>query len=222
MLNGKFKCTAITTRMSLGLMTVGRTYEFKNGAVILDDGDSYSGYQSLEHWHKGNKDFRLEPLQPQLNSLIQRVLVNGRATVVFFQDGSKSVVVHDDDLPYDQEKALAMCIAKKFLNRYTEFKKVLDSVEVKGTIPINKYATVIYAGSQFTTYTTFFTGEFEKYLPKYVNSDADLNVGYDNKDRISLHNNEKVKVLESKNGCNIVEKSNGTICLIRTNALKFL
>lgn len=61
---------------------------------------------------------------------IENVIFNNPATIVFWSDGSKTVVkAHLDD--YDQEKGLAMAIAKKALgnegNYYNVFKKWLPN-----------------------------------------------------------------------------------------------
>lgn len=60
--------------------------------------------------------------------MIKKVIFNNPATIVFWSDGSKTVVkAHLDD--YDPEKGLAMAIAKKALgnegNYYNVFKKWL-------------------------------------------------------------------------------------------------
>lgn len=61
---------------------------------------------------------------------IKKVIFNNPATIVFWSDGSKTVVkAHNDD--YDPEKGLAMAIAKKALgnegNYYNVFKKWLPN-----------------------------------------------------------------------------------------------
>ena len=63
-----------------------------------------------------------------LRTNIKKVIFNNPATIVFWSDGSKTVVkAHNDD--YDPEKGLAMAIAKKALgnegNYYKVFKKWL-------------------------------------------------------------------------------------------------
>lgn len=59
---------------------------------------------------------------------IENVIFNDPATIVFWRDGSKTVVKAIDE-PYDPEKGLAMAIAKKAYgnegNYYNEFKKFI-------------------------------------------------------------------------------------------------
>lgn len=62
------------------------------------------------------------------NLLIVDVIYNDPATIVFWMDGTKTVVKADDE-PYDPEKGLAMAFCKKILgnkgNYYNIFKKWL-------------------------------------------------------------------------------------------------
>lgn len=65
---------------------------------------------------------------------IKKVIFNDPATIVFWNDGSKTVVkAHDEE--FDPEKGLAMAFSKKLLgnkgNYYNEFKKWLPEEEKK-------------------------------------------------------------------------------------------
>lgn len=61
---------------------------------------------------------------------ITRVIFNKPATIVFWADGTKTVVKSQGKEKYDKEKGLAMAISKKVLgnegNYYDIFKKFLD------------------------------------------------------------------------------------------------
>lgn len=63
---------------------------------------------------------------------IKRVIFSDPATVVIWEDGTKTVVRCDSEA-YDPEKGLAMALAKKFLgnkgNYYDTFKKWLPKNE---------------------------------------------------------------------------------------------
>lgn len=48
------------------------------------------------------------------DNLIQDVVYNGPATIVFWSDGMKTVVKCQDGDTYSKELGLAMCIAKRF------------------------------------------------------------------------------------------------------------
>ena len=70
---------------------------------------------------------------------IKKVIFNDPATIVFWDDGSKTVVKAHDE-PFDPEKGLAMAISKKFLgnkgNYYNEFKKWLPEEEEDYDLPM--------------------------------------------------------------------------------------
>ena len=64
--------------------------------------------------------------------LIRNVIFNDPATIVFWNDGTKTVVKAENE-PFDPEKGLAMAISKKVLgnqgNYYEIFKKWLPEKE---------------------------------------------------------------------------------------------
>ena len=73
--------------------------------------------------------------------MIKKVVFNNPATIVFWSDGSKTVVKANLD-DYDPEKGLAMAIAKKALgnegNYYNVFKKWLPKYNEEIEIEIDK------------------------------------------------------------------------------------
>lgn len=64
---------------------------------------------------------------------VKKVIFNGPATIVFFRDGTKSVVKCQDMSMYDQDKGLAFALLKKvYGNGYNDiFKKFLWEYEEK-------------------------------------------------------------------------------------------
>ena len=67
---------------------------------------------------------------------IKKVIFNKPATIVFWSDGTKTIVKCGENDIYDPEKGLAMAVAKKFLgtnkshsNYMDEFKKWLPKEE---------------------------------------------------------------------------------------------
>lgn len=58
--------------------------------------------------------------EPNLN--IEKVIFNGPATIVFWTDGTKTMVKCSDDELFDAEKGLAMAICKRALG--SKFRKV--------------------------------------------------------------------------------------------------
>lgn len=70
---------------------------------------------------------------------ITNVIYNPPATVVFWSDGSKTVVKCGENDTFDPEKGLVMAISKKMLgnqgNYYNEFKKWTAKCEVESLYP---------------------------------------------------------------------------------------
>lgn len=58
---------------------------------------------------------RIMPKNPIPCLIIEKVIFNGPATIVFWSDGTKTIVKCTEDDIYDQEKGLAMAICKKVL-----------------------------------------------------------------------------------------------------------
>ena len=77
---------------------------------------------------------------------IKKVIFNEPATIVFWGDGTKTVVKCSKDDEFDPEKGLAMAIAKKFFgneNGYSKnIKKWTDTYE-KANISINTITNVV-------------------------------------------------------------------------------
>ena len=73
---------------------------------------------------------------------IKDVIFNGPATIVFWSDGTKTVVKCQEDDEYDPEKGLAMAISKKALgnkgNYCNVFHKWLETYEAPEFNPVNK------------------------------------------------------------------------------------
>ena len=76
---------------------------------------------------------------------IKNVIFNDPATIVFWSDGSKTVVKVQDGDEYDEEKGLAMAISKKALgnkgNYCNEFKKWLPEEDESMSINIEYNGT---------------------------------------------------------------------------------
>ena len=75
-------------------------------------------------------------MNPHLGSIkIKDVIFNDPATIVFWTDGTKTVVKAQDGEPYDPEKGFAMAVTKKHFgnegNYFTEVRKWIDIYEEK-------------------------------------------------------------------------------------------
>ena len=87
------------------------------------------------------------PKQKAMNS-ITNVIFNNPATIVFWSDGTKTVVKCDERDEFDPEKGLAMAICKKYFGGgfYNDiFKKWIPeedapAIEIDGQITMNEIA----------------------------------------------------------------------------------
>ena len=62
---------------------------------------------------------------------IKRVIFNNPATIVFWNDGTKTVAKCSDKDKYDKEKGLAMEISERVLGSYSAFKREVRKWEEK-------------------------------------------------------------------------------------------
>lgn len=95
------------------------------------------------YWQIANSHYGVNPVRKDYNdikkiylSLITKVVFNDPATIVFWRDGSKTVVKCDPEDKFDPEKGLAMaCTKKLFGNKgyYNDiFRKWLPEKEDEG------------------------------------------------------------------------------------------
>ena len=91
-----------------------------------------TGWVAINNYRKEETEMpvRYDRIYPRL--AIKKVVFNAPATIVFWDDGTKTVVKCENE-EYDPEKGLAMAIAKKALgnqgNYYNQFKKWLPEKE---------------------------------------------------------------------------------------------
>lgn len=97
------------------------------------------GWVAINNYRKEETEMpvRYNRIYPRL--AIKKVIFNAPATIVFWDDGTKTVVKCENE-EYDPEKGLAMAIAKKTLgnqgNYYNQFKKWLPEKEEGPTVII--------------------------------------------------------------------------------------
>lgn len=102
--------------------------------LVSKDRTDYSLYNKVSfgefNLKEANKVFIEQSVKPMWSSKIKKVIFNNPATIVIWNDKSKTVVKSENE-PFDPEKGLAMCIAKKALgnkgNYYDIFRKWLPN-----------------------------------------------------------------------------------------------
>ena len=71
-----------------------------------------------------NNDFNYQVyIKPYFK--IKKVIFNNPATIVYWEDGTKTVVKCGEDDVYDKEKGLALCFMKKALDNKGNYNNVL-------------------------------------------------------------------------------------------------
>ena len=90
-------------------------------------GDSWLDfYRKKSEMIKGARLYDLST-DPGVHFAIEKVIFNDPATIVLWEDGSKTVVKAQDGDTFDKEKGLAMALLKKLLgnngNYYKEIKR---------------------------------------------------------------------------------------------------
>ena len=101
-----------------------KKYEMRPASI------EYSGYGdnhyteneltlTLENWVKFNKDCIIDRKED-----IEKVIFNDPATIVYWKDGTKTVVKCQDGDVYDKEKGLAMAIVKKLFGNKGNYNKI--------------------------------------------------------------------------------------------------
>lgn len=109
--------------------------------------DQEAAYALIRRIHNlANK--KAKDLEIYSNSLyntfeIKDIKVNGPATIVFWADGTKTVVKCVPDDSYDVEKAVAMCFMKKALGSRS-MKKLFDLAEDKAAEYDDKFKRLEY------------------------------------------------------------------------------
>lgn len=127
------KMILITTGRQNGKTTLQRAmYEYMMNDVDIT--------RQLCEWHKHN------PYICNLNEFeIEKVIFNDPATIVFWSDGTKTVVKTQNGEKFDPEKGLAMTIAKKAFgnkgNYYNHIKKWTDKYREERTVKTDELCT---------------------------------------------------------------------------------
>lgn len=105
----------------------------RNRDLVLKDGSLYCFIEDENEWKKITS-FEFEKTVkyssiPYGYLFVDKVVFNDPATIVFWKDGSKTIVKCGEDESFDPEKGLAMAIAKKAFgnqgNYYNQIKKWL-------------------------------------------------------------------------------------------------
>ncbi len=119
-----FKTTIDPVRMNVELCIFGRTSDKWAAQMILDAAKHDHALDVLPMGY--GKTISLSWLPKESEARVLRVIYNDPATIVYWADGTKTVVKCQEGDTYDKEKGLALCFMKKMLgNKSGYFNGVL-------------------------------------------------------------------------------------------------
>lgn len=81
----------------------------------------------------------------------KKLIVNGPATVILWDDGTKTVAKCNKDEPFDQEKGVAIAIAKRFISGnqlHRMFDDALSQINDSDNNPLNVWLESIRAATE--------------------------------------------------------------------------
>lgn len=81
----------------------------------------------------------------------RKLIVNGPATIVLLSDGTKTVAKCSTDEPFDQEKGVAIAIAKRFVSGnklHRMFDDALSQINDSDNNPLNAWLESIRAATE--------------------------------------------------------------------------
>ena len=106
---------------------------YANGNVIVDNCPCCDIYPNalngngLERLHIEPYDDTIFISKSKPNVIPKRIIFNGPATIVMWDDGTTTVVKQSNLDDYDYEKGFAMCVVKKvFGDQYAYIRKMVD------------------------------------------------------------------------------------------------
>ena len=118
------------------------TYYFNGSAMSFSCDDQEAAYALIRRIHnlanKKTKDSAISANNLYNTFEVKDILVNGPATIVFWADGTKTVVKYDSEDLYDSEKAVAMCFMKKALGSRS-MHKLFDLAKDRKTEYYNQF-----------------------------------------------------------------------------------
>lgn len=99
------------------MATWQETYERVTGTKKHDDfWDAFAASQKKTPYSDMFKNITIPTLKLDMSRKITNVIFNNPATIVFWDDGTKTVVKCQNNETFDPEKGLAMAIAKRFFD----------------------------------------------------------------------------------------------------------
>lgn len=119
--NKNYKVRCVGYKGSERYFTIGKVYDVVNDEITNDDGYTYHGCDDVIEFM--SKWYNFEKVDN--DSLISRVIFNGPATIILWEDGTKTIAKTHSDDAFDPEKGFAVACAKKLLGNRGAFRTEL-------------------------------------------------------------------------------------------------
>ena len=97
---------------------------------LLEDKIIESGNKIIEEVEKREEEQKRTEIDSFIGS-IRKIIFNDEATIIFWDDGTKTVVKCDIDDYYDREKGIALCIVKHLFGDIGYYNEIFKSFEPK-------------------------------------------------------------------------------------------
>lgn len=118
--------------------------------------------------------------------MIEKVIFNPPATIVIWNDGSKTVVKCKEGDNFNKEIGLAMCITRKYFGSRHQFEKcvekygseVSDQTPLKDTFNVDlniDFSQTLY-GSMFNAFTDYFKNKGKKVNINNIENEKDESI----------------------------------------------
>jgi hypothetical protein len=117
--NYKVKCVGYKT--SERYFKIGKVYDVVDNKITSDNGFTYRDRKNVIDWLSPWYEFKIVN---ESDCNIEKVIFNDPATIVIWDDGTKTVVKCQEGDKYNAELGLAMCISKKYFGNKGNFNEV--------------------------------------------------------------------------------------------------
>ena len=141
-------------------------FHFDAYVVQRDDARLHKGYAVNVIWQDQLIKPRVEEMTIEKNYIpeIKNVIFNDPATIVFWEDGTKTIVKCQDGDEFDPEKGLAMAIAKKaYGNKGGYCNKLKKWLPKEEQVDTNNILDSIFVPKEFT-----FTADIDKLSKSFM------------------------------------------------------
>ena len=125
--NGESNLTITTnSKTDYSMVNVPTLTGLNYETIFIDPLKDYFNYKTVFVEPGPSEIVKKRVRNKRLRGLIKRVVFNGPATIVFWNDGTKTVVKCAEGETYDKEKGLLAAMAKKFYENTNIFVEELE------------------------------------------------------------------------------------------------